>query len=208
MTLDACQSSPTTCQQSLESWLPSLHQKSPSVVLSQTWTHTHDRFLTALEAAHYPDTDQCFEADGLSNDRKAEELVRLLRSDKCDSVPIQAVSWCPPLPSSKKAPSNISEEWVSVFGSMLAEVAWEDWMSMALGHDIIAISSLLERSLNTSVCLRKSMNGLTSSENQYYLVCLVRSVASPRWFQGLIMPLESPLSKPPCTQDHLNLLRE
>jgi len=187
--------------------IPFADQNAPSVVLSRNWTHTHDTFLTILEADYCPDSDQCIKADGLSSDRKAEELVRLLMSDKSDSVPIQAIFWCPPQPFSNKAPSSIAEEWISVFGSMLAEISWEDWMSMALGHDTTAICSLLERSQNTSVCLRKSMNGLASSENKYYLVNLVSSGASSRWCQGLIMPLDSPLSKPPCILDHLDLLR-
>jgi len=187
--------------------IPFANQNSPSVVLSRNWTHTHDTFLTILEADHCPDSDQRIEADGLSSDRKAEELVRLLTLDKSDSVPIQAVFWCPPLPSSKKAPSSIAAEWVSVFGSMLAEVSWGDWMSLALGYDTIAICSLLERSQNTSVCLRKSLDGLTSRENKYYLVESVSSIASPRWCQGLTMLIDSPVSKPSCTLDHLELLR-
>ena len=155
--------------------IPFADQNLPSVVLSQNWTHTHDRFLTTLEAEHYPDSGQCIEVGRLSRDRKAEELVRLLISDKSDSIPIQAVFWCPPVPFSKKAPRSIAEEWISVFGSLLAEVSWEDWMSMALGHDTIAICSLLDRSWKTSVCLRNYMNGLKSSENKYYLVDSVSS---------------------------------
>ncbi len=158
--------------------IPFADQNSPSVALSQNWTQTHDTFLTTLKAEHYPNSYQCVEADGLSRDRKAEELVRLLMSEKSDSVPIQAVFWCPPVPCSGKTPSSIAKEWISAFGSMLAEVSGEDWMSMALGQDTIAICSLLDRSRNTSVCLRKYMNGLQSSENKYYLVDSVSSALS------------------------------
>ena len=158
--------------------IPFADQNSPSVVLSQNWTHTHDTFLTTLEAEHYAVSDHCVESDGLSRDKKAEELVRLLMSDKRSSTPIQALFWCPPVPFSNKTPSSIAEEWISVFGSMLAEVSWEDWMSMALGHETIAICSLLERSQNTSVCLRKYMSGLESSKNKYYLVDSVSFIFS------------------------------
>ena len=150
--------------------IPFADQNSPSVVLSQNWTHMHDTFLTALEAEHYHVSDHYIESDGLSRDKKAEELVRLLMSGKRNSAPIKALFWCPPVPYSNKTPSSIAEEWISVFGSMLAEVSWTDWMSMALGRETIAICSLLERSRNTSLCLRKYMSGLESSKNKYYLV--------------------------------------
>lgn len=158
--------------------IPFADQDTPTAVLSQNWTRTHDTFLNILEAEHCPDSDQCIEADRLSRDRKAEKLVKLLMSDKRSSAPIQALFWCPPVPYSNKTPSSIAEEWISVFESMLAEVSWGDWMSMALGHDTIAICSLLERSRKTSICLRKYMNGRESSENKYFLVNQVSLVFS------------------------------
>lgn len=157
--------------------IPFADHELPSIILSRHWTHIHDTHLTILEAEHYPISDHCIESAGLSPVGKAGQLVRLLMADKSDSAEIQAIFWCPPTPYSNKSPRLIAQEWISEFDSILAEVSWEDWMSMALGHKTTAICSLLEHSRKTRNCLRRCMNGLQSSENKYYLVDSVSLVS-------------------------------
>lgn len=89
--------------------IPFADQSLPSTALSQNWIDTHDTFLATLKAKEFADWGWRIGFDGVHKQRKAEELVRLLMSEKRVSVPIQAVPWYPPGPRSSKEPSSIAE---------------------------------------------------------------------------------------------------